>query len=113
VLLSAWPPWRWPSLQHLAEIPLRCEMSDPFSHIVVGSADPTAYLSRKDSNYRECWFEWWDDTLPTLVLRWQCTRESGHAGHHLAGTGYSVAAVHSPEKPIPVGTDSSTAQLGP
>ena len=84
-------------------------MSDPFSHIVVGSADPTAYLNRKDSNYRECRFEWWDDTFPTLVLRWQCTRESGHAGHHLAGTGYWVAAVHSPEKPIRVGTDSLTA----
>jgi hypothetical protein len=76
---------------------LRCDVSDPLEHIIVGSPDPTSDLYR-DKGYRKCGFEWFDDTCLTLVLRWQCTRESGHPGQHLAGTGHRVAAVHRPDK---------------
>lgn len=68
-------------------------MSDPLGHIIVGNPDPTASLYR-ENGYLECGFEWFDDTFLALVLRWQCTRESGHPGQHLAGTGDCVAAVH-------------------
>jgi hypothetical protein len=88
--------------------PRRCDMSDPLSHIVVGHPDPTSDLDT-DNGYRECGFEWFDDTCLTLVLRWQCTREWGHPGQHLAGTGHWVAAVHIPEKPKNVRTDLPTA----
>lgn len=73
-------------------------MIDPLGHIIVGSPDPTLDVYR-ENDYRGCEFEWFDDTCLTLVLRWQCTRESGHPGQHLAGTGHWVAAVHFPEKP--------------
>lgn len=79
-------------------------MSDPLDHIIVGNPDPTSGHD-KDSGHRECGFEWFDDTCLTLVLRWQCTRESGHPGQHLAGTGHRVAAVHRLEKPENVRTD--------
>lgn len=72
-------------------------MSDPLGHIIVGNPDPASDLY-KDNGYRECGFEWLDDTSLTLVLRWQCTRESGHPGQHLAGTGHWVAAVHRPRE---------------
>ena len=68
-------------------------MSDPLVHIIVGNPDPTSDFYQ-DNGYWECGVEWFDDTCPTLVLRWQCTRESGHPGQHLAGTGHGVAAVH-------------------
>lgn len=84
-------------------------MSDPLGHIIAGNPDPTWDLIHKDNGYRECRFEWFDDTWRTLVLRWQCTRESGHPGQHLAGTGYWVAAVHPPEKPKHVRTDFPAA----
>lgn len=84
-------------------------MSDPLGHIIAGNPDPTSDLIHKDNGYRECRFEWFDDTWRTLVLRWQCTRESGHPGQHLAGTGYGVAAVHPPEKPKHVRTDFPAA----
>lgn len=79
-------------------------MSDPLGHIIVGNPDPTSGIY-KGNGYRECGFEWFDDTCLTLVLRWQCTRESGHPGQHLAGTGHWVAAVHRPEKRENVRTD--------
>jgi hypothetical protein len=77
--------------------PLRCDMDDPLGHIIVGNPDPTLGLY-EDSGYRKCGFEWFDDTCVTLVLRWQCTREHGHPGQHLAGTGHTVAAAHSSER---------------
>lgn len=92
------------SLRGLHEIAAAVDMSDPLGHIIVGSPDPTSDLY-KDSGYRGCGFEWFDDTSMTLVLRWQCTRESGHPGQHLAGTGHRVTAVHRPEKPKSVRTD--------
>jgi hypothetical protein len=78
--------------------PLRCDMNDLLGHIIVGNPDPTSDLY-KGNGYRGCGFVWFDDTCLTLVLRWQCTRESGHPGQHLAGTGHWVAAVHRSKKP--------------
>lgn len=86
-------------------------MSDPLGHIVVGSLDPTSKLY-KNNGYRECGFEWFDDTCQDLVLRWQCTRELDHPGQHLAGTGHWVAAVHPPEKPKQMRTDLPESELG-
>jgi hypothetical protein len=84
--------------------PLRCDMSDPLGHIIVGSPDLTPGFD-KGNDYRECGFVWFDDICLTLVLRWQCTRNSGHPGQHLAGTGHWVAAVYFPKKPKNVRTD--------
>jgi hypothetical protein len=84
-------------LRGLHEIAAAVGMSDSLDHIIVGNPDPTSDLYR-GKGYRECGFEWFDDTCLTLVLRWQCTRESDHPGQHLAGTGYKVAALHHPEK---------------
>jgi hypothetical protein len=85
-------------LRGLHESSPRCDMSDPLGHIIVGNPDPTSDLHMYNG-YRRCGFEWFDDTGLALVLRWQCTRESGHPGQHLAGTGHRVAAVHRIEKP--------------
>ena len=49
---------------------------DSLSHIIVGNPDPTSDLYQ-GNGYRECGFEWFDDTCLTVVLHWQCTRESG------------------------------------
>lgn len=83
-------------------------MTDPLCHIIVGNPDPTSDLD-KYNDYRRCGFEWFDDTCLTLILRWQCTRQSGHPGQHLAGTGHWVAAVHRPEKLRSVRTDPPEA----
>ncbi len=64
---------------------------DELRHITVGDPDPTSHLGEK------CGFEWADETSPTLILLWSCTRELGHQGQHLAGTGEWVAAVRGSE----------------
>ena len=62
---------------------------DDLEHVAVDDPDPgTAH------GYRTCRFGWTDDTSPTLILSWSCTRQRGHPGQHLAGTGDRVAAVH-------------------
>jgi hypothetical protein len=70
---------------------------DELRHIVVGDPDPTPDLPSKVNgrpNDCRCGFEWTDEDAPGLTLLWSCTRELGHPGQHLAGTGESVAAVH-------------------
>lgn len=62
-------------------------------HVAVGDPDPTADGSMTDG-YQACRFEWTDETTPNLILNWSCTREPGHHGKHLAGTGQWVVAVH-------------------
>jgi hypothetical protein len=66
---------------------------DEFAHVAVGDSDPTSDLGTA-SGYRKCRFEWADETSQTLILPWFCTRELGHQGQHIAGTGEMVAAVH-------------------
>jgi len=48
---------------------------DSLGHIIVGNPGPPSDLYQ-GNGYRECGFEWFDDTCLT-VLHWQCTRESG------------------------------------
>jgi hypothetical protein len=66
---------------------------DELAHVAVGDPDPTSNPSTA-SGYQTCEFMWADETSQTLILPWYCTRELGHQGQHLAGTGESVAAVH-------------------
>ena len=67
---------------------------DKLDHVAVGDPDPTADLGTA-AQYRTCGFEWVDESSPTLrILSWSCTRQLGHQGQHLAGTGECVAAVH-------------------
>lgn len=66
---------------------------DELGHVTVGEPDPTADPGTA-TGYRTCQFEWVDETSQTLSLSWFCTRERGHQGQHLAGTGAWVAAVH-------------------
>lgn len=63
--------------------------------VTVGDPDPTAH-PRMATGYRKCRFEWADKTSHILTLSWSCTRELGHQGQHLAGTGEEVAAVRPP-----------------
>lgn len=70
---------------------------DELSHIVVGDPDPTPDLPSMITGNADdcrCGFEWTDEPSQGLTLLWSCTREPGHSGQHLAGTGESVAAVH-------------------
>ena len=85
---------------------------DELRHIIVGDPDPTAGLPGKGlpgkglpgnglpgngnghTDDCRCGFEWTEQASRTLTLLWLCTREPGHPGQHLAGTGESVAAVH-------------------
>jgi hypothetical protein len=60
--------------------------------VTVGDADPTCPRDGADG-HRMCRFEWADETSPTFRLLWTCTREWGHRGRHVAGTGDRVAAV--------------------
>lgn len=71
----------------------RLGQDDELPHVVVGDPDPTSD-ARTAKRSRRCGFEWLDATSKTLVLRWSCTRELGHQGQHIAGTGEEVAAVH-------------------
>jgi hypothetical protein len=66
---------------------------DWLGHVVVGDPDPTTDPGTA-SRYQTCLFKWADQTSPTLILPWSCTRKRGHPGQHLAGTGEQVAAVH-------------------
>jgi hypothetical protein len=66
---------------------------DELEHVAVGDRDPSRIFVVDE--YRICGFEWADDTSPTLILLWSCTRQGGHLGQHLAGTGEWVVAVHS------------------
>ena len=67
---------------------------DRLGHITVGDPDPTADPAGTTEKSPTCGFEWADQCSPTLTLPWSCTREPGHQGHHLAGTGEVVAALH-------------------
>ena len=71
---------------------------DELEHVAVGDPDPTAA-----TEYRTCSFEWAGETSQTLSLSWSCTRERGHQGQHLAGTGEWVVAVHprSDQRQVP------------
>lgn len=68
-------------------------VQDELEHVAVGDRDPSGIFVPVDG-YRTCGFEWADDTSPTLILLWSCTRQGGHVGQHLAGTGEWVVAVH-------------------
>ncbi len=67
---------------------------DELEHVAVGDPDPTADPGTANDGYWTCGFEWADETSQALSLPWSCTRERGHQGQHLAGTGEWVAAVH-------------------
>jgi hypothetical protein len=67
---------------------------DQLAHVAVGDPDPTLYAGTA-SGYRKCCFEWEDRISQNLILLWCCTRELGHLGQHLAGTGDVVAAAHA------------------
>ena len=79
------------------EVTLRCQRvlaryspgEDKLKHVAVGDPDPVPA-----HGYRACSFEWADEVSTGFVLLWCCTRAQGHHGHHLAGTGERVAAVH-------------------
>jgi hypothetical protein len=68
---------------------------DELDHVAVGDPDPTSDTGTAKTSQR-CGFEWFDATSHTLMLRWSCTRELGHRGQHIAGTGEGVAAVYPP-----------------
>jgi hypothetical protein len=59
---------------------------DKREHAAVDDPDPASHRSA-DKGHQMCRFEWADETSPTLVLRWICTRQRGHHGQHIAGTG--------------------------
>jgi hypothetical protein len=65
---------------------------DGLERVVVGDPDPTSDPGTTNG-YRECRFEWADEISRTMTLPWRCTRELGHQGQHIAGTGERVAAV--------------------
>ena len=67
---------------------------DRLGRVAVGDPDPTADPVDITVGSRKCGFEWADQCSPTLILPWSCTRELGHQGQHLAGTGEWVAALH-------------------
>jgi hypothetical protein len=64
---------------------------DKLEGAAVGDPDPTADTV---VGHRTCLFGWDCEISQTLTLPWSCTRELGHQGQHLAGTGELVAAVH-------------------
>jgi len=75
---------------------------DELRHIIEGDPDPTPDLSSKaDGHPTRCEFHWADKTSKTFTLFWCCTREPGHPGQHLAGTGERVAAVHPEDAELP------------
>lgn len=61
-------------------------------HVAVGDPDPTSQRSA-DHGHRMCRFQWSEELSPAFSLPWICTRERGHHGRHIAGTGEWVAAV--------------------
>lgn len=72
---------------------------DGLERVVVGDPDPTSD-SGTANRYRECRFEWTDEISRTMTLPWCCTRELGHQGQHIAGTGECDAAVRDSWVPI-------------
>jgi hypothetical protein len=64
---------------------------DELERVAVGDPDPTSDPGRANG-YQACRFEW-SEISQTLILLWCCTRELGHQGQHVAGTGECVAAV--------------------
>jgi hypothetical protein len=78
---------------------------DELDCVAVGDLDPTLDLDMA-SGYL-CRFEWADDASQTLILPWSCTRQRGHQGQHLAGTGEWVAAVHPQLLPTATATSGS------
>jgi len=82
---------------------------DELERVAVGDRDPSDAGTAPTS--RRCGFEWLDASSHPLVLRWSCTRELGHRGQHIAGTGEGVAAVHPP---LPRYPDAASCRiLGP
>jgi hypothetical protein len=79
---------------------------DELEGVAVGDPDPTADHGTVNG-YRTCRFEWIYDISQTLNLLWSCTRELGHQGQHLAGTGEWVAAVHPQLLPTATATSIS------
>ena len=80
---------------------------DELRHIGAGDPDPTPDSSSNVSGHPiHCGFEWTDEASQTLTLLWSCTREPGHPGQHLAGTGEWVAAVHPETGHCPASTDA-------
>ena len=73
---------------------------DEPQRVAVGDPDPTLDAGMADGS-GTCRFEW-EEITGTLILLWCCTRELGHHGQHLAGTGECVAAVQAapPDAPI-------------
>jgi hypothetical protein len=65
---------------------------DELERVAVGDPDPTSNVGATNG-YRECRFEWTEKVSRTMTLPWCCTRELGHQGQHIAGTGECVAAV--------------------
>jgi hypothetical protein len=65
---------------------------DELERVAVGDPDPTSDPGAA-KGYRTCRFEWVDEISRTMTLPWCCTRELGHQGQHIAGTGERVAAV--------------------
>ena len=67
------------------------ELDDELERVAVGDPDPTSDPGTANG-YQACRFEW-SEISQTLNLLWCCTRELGHQGQHVAGTGECVAAV--------------------
>ena len=67
---------------------------DWLEHVAVGDPDPTSDHGAGNQDLA-CPFTWTHELSPTVLLPWCCTRERGHPGQHLAGTGEQVVAVHS------------------
>lgn len=85
---------------------------DGLGHVTVGNPDPPSDPGTAHGD-QTCQFTWTDETSPTLILSWSCTRELGHQGQHHASTGEWVAAVHPqlrPTAPPPHPPASSTDQ---
>jgi hypothetical protein len=74
--------WKFP---RLGDYELEC--------VAVGDPDPTSHPGTTNG-YQACRFGW-SEISRTMTLPWRCTRELGHQGQHIAGTGERVAAVRS------------------
>jgi len=96
------PQWKF----WLRQLRSKSSGQDELERITVGDPDPTSD-SGTTNEYRTCGFEWADETSPTLILPWYCTRLLGHQGQHLAGTGERIAAVHLQLLPAATATSVS------
>jgi hypothetical protein len=85
-------------------------VQDWLEHVVVGDPDPTSDHSVGNRSLK-CQFQWADEVSSTLVLPWSCTRELGHPGQHLAGTGQRVVAVHPAVLFTVAATDQKAREL--